>query len=373
MPRLSFKPDASFFRPRLPKACHVYRTPRGLQVCGDSRDILRQLDPESVDLIVTSPPFALLRQKSYGNEDQGEYVNWLCEFGQAAFPTLKLTGSFVIDLGGSYEKGKPVRSLCNFRVLLEFCDRIGYRFAEDFYWFNPAKLPSPIEWVNKRKMRAKDAVNTVWWFSKEDWPKADVTRVLTPYSDRMKQLLRDPESFYKPAKRPSGHDISKGFGKNGNLGAIPSNLLQIPNTDSNSHYMRVIKALGEERHPARFPLGLPAFFINFLTEPGDLVVDIFSGSNTTGIVAEALGRNWLSIEVDRKYAALSSVRFLEGKDEDAIRRMLKAIEKGGAEAIDPAVFPELNGNGKRENQEQPAKTKRKRGARNGDSQHQVLF
>jgi hypothetical protein len=125
----------------------------------------------------------------------------------------------------------------------------------------------------------------------------------------MKQLLRDPESFYKPAKRPSGHDISNGFGKNGNLGAIPSNLLQIPNTDSNSHYMRVIKALGEERHPARFPLGLPAFFINFLTEPGDLVVDIFSGSNTTGIVAEALGRNWLSIELDRKYAALSAVRF----------------------------------------------------------------
>ncbi len=128
----------------------------------------------------------------------------------------------------------------------------------------------------------------------------------------------------------------------------------------NSHYIRVIKALGEDWHPARFPLGLPAFFINFLTEPGALVVDIFSGSNTTGIVAEALGRNWLSIEVDRKYAALSSVRFLEGKDEDTIRRMLKAIGEGGAEAIDPAVFPELNGNGKRENPEQPAKTKRKR-------------
>jgi hypothetical protein len=94
------------------------------------------LDHESVDLIVTSLPFTILRQKSYGNEDQGEYVNWLCEFGRAAFPTLKSTRSFVMDLGGSYEKGKPVRSLCNFRVLLEFCDSLGYRFAEDSYWFN---------------------------------------------------------------------------------------------------------------------------------------------------------------------------------------------------------------------------------------------
>ena len=190
--------------PGLPKACHVYRTSRGLQVCGDSRDVLNQLAPESVDLIVTSPPFALLRQKSYGNAEQSDYVSWLCEFGQAAFPTLKATGSFVMDLGGSYQKGKPVRSLCGFRVLLEFCDRIGYRLAEDFYWFNPAKLPSPIEWVNKRKMRAKDAVNTVWWFSKGDWPKADVAgpdALFRPHeaaSPRSRVVLQAGEAAVRP-------------------------------------------------------------------------------------------------------------------------------------------------------------------------------
>ena len=110
---------------------------------------------------------------------------------------------------------------------MRFCDEFGFRLAEEFFWFNPAKLPSPIEWVNKRKIRAKDAVNTVWWFSKTDGPKADVRKVLVPYSDRMKTLLKDPNAFYKPKKRPSGHDISAGFG-NGNGGAIPSNLLQIP-------------------------------------------------------------------------------------------------------------------------------------------------
>lgn len=303
----------------------VYRTPHGVQLHGDSREVLKTLDANSVDLIVTSPPFALLRQKSYGNEDQEEYVAWLCEFGREAHRVLKDTGSFVLDLGGAYKRGKPVRSLYNYHILIAFCEKLGYELAEEFFWFNPSKLPSPIEWVNKRKIRAKDAVNTVWWFSKGDWPKADVRKVLVPYSERMKKLLSDPESFYRPKERPSGHDIGAAFGK-ANGGAIPSNLLQIPNTDSNSHYLRVCKSLGHESHPARFPAELPRFFIRFLTDPGDLVVDLFSGSNTTGAVAEELGRRWISIDSSREYAALSAVRFLEDQSEeriaDAVQRLM---------------------------------------------------
>lgn len=305
----------------------VYKTKLGEQVAGGSRELLKLLPADSVDLIITSPPFALLRKKSYGNKDQADYVQWLCEFGAAALVALKETGSFVVDLGGSYEKGKPVRSLYNFRVLIEFCDSLGYRFAEDFYWFNPAKLPSPIEWVNRRKIRAKDSVNTLWWFSKGDFPKSDITQVLTPYSDRMKTLLKDPQKFYKAAKRPSGHDISEGFG-NERDGALPSNLLQISNTDSNSHYMRVLKALGRERHPARFPEELPRFFIKMLTDTNDLVVDIFSGSNTTGLVADRLGRRWISMEENFEFAALSSVRFMETLHVDDIACRLKEIESG---------------------------------------------
>jgi site-specific DNA-methyltransferase (cytosine-N4-specific) len=121
-----------------------------------------------VDLIVTSPPFALLRKKTYGNEEQEDYVDWLLEFGKQAKRTLKETGSFVVDLGGAYQRGAPVRSLYNFKVLIEFCEKLGYFLAEEFFWHNPAKLPSPIEWVNKRKIRVKDSVNTVWWFSKTE-------------------------------------------------------------------------------------------------------------------------------------------------------------------------------------------------------------
>lgn len=317
----------------------VYKTRHGTQACGDSRDILRALPDDGLDLIVTSPPFALLRKKAYGNEDQDAYVQWLATFGQEALRVLKPSGSFVLDLGGAYQRGRPIRSLHSFRVLLHFCDELGYRLAEEFFWYNPSKLPSPIEWVNKRKIRAKDAVNTVWWFAKTDYPKADVTKVLAPYSDRMKRLLRDPKKFYRPKGRPSGHDISQGFGKD-NRGAIPPNLLQIPNTESNSHYLRICKALDRTPHPARFPADLPGFFIRFLTDPGDVVADIFSGSNTTGYVAQQLGRRWLSIEVDREYAALSSIRFTEGWQLQRIRSLLGTLQEGEVPVLEE-LAPQL--------------------------------
>lgn len=295
----------------------VYSTRNGGCYLGDSRDLLRQIPDSCVDLVVTSPPFALLRQKAYGNKDQPEYVDWLCGFGTEVRRVLRDTGSFVLDLGGAYQRGVPVRSLYQYRVLLKMCDDVGFYLAEEFFWHNPAKLPSPIEWVNKRKLRAKDSVNTVWWLSKTEWPKADVRKVLVPYSERMKTLLKDPDKFYKPKDRPSGHDISKGFSSH-NGGAIPPNLLQIPNTESNSSYLRLAKLVGLKGHPARFPAPLPEFFINFLTDYGDLVVDIFAGSNTTGRVAEQRGRRWIAMECDADYVAGSALRFMDHLPESKI-------------------------------------------------------
>lgn len=295
----------------------AYRTAHGEAWCGNSLDLLRALPDASVNLVITSPPFALQRKKEYGNRDQHEYIDWLLEFAALVRDKLRDDGSFVLDLGGAYQKGVPSRSLYNFRVPIRFCDDLGFFLAEDFYWYNPAKLPSPIEWVNKRKIRVKDAVNNVWWFSKTEWPKADVSKVLVPYSDRMKKLIEDPAAFYTPKGRPSGHEISSGFGRD-NGGAIPSNLLQIPNTDSNGGYLRGCKVVGAKGHPARFPAKLPEFFIKFLTEPGDLVVDIFAGSNTTGRVAENLGRKWRAFELSAEYLAASAFRFLD-KDAPASR------------------------------------------------------
>ena len=288
----------------------LYQTKLGKAICIDSLQFLKTLRDSSVDLVLTSPPFALQRKKEYGNKDQDEYVEWLMQFGMQIFRVLKDTGSFVLDLGGAYKKGRPVRSLYNYLVLVRLCEECGFNLAEEFFWHNPSKLPSPIEWVNKRKIRVKDSVNTIWWLSKTDYPKANIRNILIPYSERMKKLIEDPDGFYKPKKRPSGHDISRGFG-NSNDGAIPPNLLQVSNSESNSKYLRLCNVFSAKRHPARFPLKIPLFFIEFLTDPGDLVIDIFAGSNTTGEAAEIKGRNWIACEIDYSYVASSIFRFFE--------------------------------------------------------------
>ena len=305
-----------------------YKTNKGKCICGDSLELLEELEDNSIDLVVTSPPFALQRKKAYGNKEQEEYVNWICNFGEKVYRKLKSNGSFVIDIGGAYEKGQPTYSLYQFRVLIKLCDEIGFYLAQPFYWHNPSALPAPIEWVNKRKIRAKTSVNTVWWLCKQPECKANIRNVLIPYSDRMKKLLKKPEDFIKEegTVRPSGHVLGKSSWSRDNGGAIPSNLLQIPNTESNSYYLRLCKKLGIKGHPARFPLALPEFFIKLLTDEGDLVVDIFGGSNTTGKAAEELNRNWYSFELSKEYVAASVFRFIE--EQDAEQSYTKILEGG---------------------------------------------
>lgn len=322
--------------PKLSGVTPAYTTTKGASYIGDSLELLAHLPDNSVDLVITSPPFALLRQKEYGNKEQHEYVAWLGQFAALVLKKLKDTGSFVLDIGGAYERGLPVRSLYNFRVPIHFCDELGFYLAEDFYWFNPSKLPSPIEWVNKNKIRVKDSVNNVWWFSKSPFPKSDVTNVLAPYSERMKKLLEDPDKYYTPKERPSGHNIGSSFSSD-NGGAIPPNLLQIPNTESNSSYLALCKKCGVKGHPARFPSKLPEFFIKMLTEPGDLVVDIFGGSNTTGYAAEILNRQWLSFDLDTEYTAASTFRFLsKDTSEKQLHYVYHSIQAG--ETIDLLKF-----------------------------------
>lgn len=283
----------------------IHKTRLGQIVRGDSLDVLSTYDDGSVDLIVTSPPFGLVRKKDYGNVEANEYVDWFKAFGVAFHRVLSERGSLVIDIGGAWNKGYPTRSLYHFKLLIMLCEDLGFHLAQDFYWWNPAKLPTPAEWVTVRRVRVKDAVNTVWWLSKTPWPKASNRRVLQPYSPSMENLL---QKGYRAKKRPSGHDISEKFSVN-NGAAIPPNLLAIPNTESNSFYLRYCEEHGLKPHPARFPAELPEYFIRMLTEPGDWVVDPFGGSCVTGEVCERMGRRWTCIEMLDEYCEAARGRF----------------------------------------------------------------
>jgi site-specific DNA-methyltransferase (cytosine-N4-specific) len=138
-------------------------------------------------------------------------------------------------------------------------------------------------------------------------------------------MIRLNRRGVKPTLRPSGHVIKKSFDKVDVGGAIPPNvieeapdengvpvpesMLKFGNNAANDEYAKRSKALGLKMHPARFPSALPEFFIRFLTEPKDVVIDPFAGSNTTGVVAEQLGRQWVAMEKNADYLLASKVRF----------------------------------------------------------------
>lgn len=302
-----------------------HETGLGRIICADSLDVLAGYRDCSVDLIMTSPPFGLVRKKDYGNVEANEYVEWFKPFAEAFKRVLKDSGSLVIDIGGAWNKGYPTRNLYHFKLLIMLCEEFGFHLAQDFYWWNPSKLPTPAEWVTVRRVRVKDAINTVWWLSKTPWPKASNRRVLQPYSPSMKDLL---EKGYRAKKRPSGHDISEKFSID-NGAAIPPNLIAIPNTESNSFYLRYCEERGLKPHPARYPAELPEYFIRMLTDPGDFVVDPFAGSCVTGEVCERIDRKWACIELLPEYCEAALGRFV---------RRPKETGKPVANPEDPSNF-----------------------------------
>jgi site-specific DNA-methyltransferase (cytosine-N4-specific) len=285
----------------------IYKTNLGKAYCGDSLELMKTLPDRSIDLVITSPPFALRRKKSYGNVSAEEYSNWLWPFGMEICRILKKNGSFILDIGGSWNKREPTRTLYHFDLLLKLCDSQNglFKLAQEFYWYNPAKMPAPAQWVTIERIRVKDSVNPIWWLSKTSRPKATNRRVLKPYSKSMEILLR---KGYNAGARPSGHIVSGKWGKR-QMGSIPSNLIIAANTGSRDNYIDACRKHNLEVHPARFVKAIPEFFIKFLTKPGDIVLDPFSGSNVVGEVSENLNRKWISIEINKAYVIGSAFRF----------------------------------------------------------------
>ncbi len=294
----------------------LYQTDLGKAYCADSLEYLQTLAAGSVDLVLTSPPYALHFKKEYGNADQQQYVDWFMPFAGQIKRVLKQDGSFVLNIGGSWTPGAPVRSLYHFRLLLALCDDLGFHLCQEFFWYNPAKMPAPAEWVNVRRLRVKDSVEYIFWLAPSPFPKADNSKVLQAYSKDMERLIK---RGIKQTRRPSGHNIKTTFAADKG-GSIPPNIIACGNNESNSRYIKESKRNGQKVHPARFPAELPRFFIQFLTEPGELVLDPFAGSNTTGAIAERLGRRWIAVEADRGYAKDSELRFNE--PQEAGERML---------------------------------------------------
>ena len=294
-----------------------YRTTAGAAFLGDSLETLKAMPDSSVNLAFTSPPYALHFKKEYGNVSKSDYLGWFLPFAREIQRVLTDDGSFVLNIGGSWNPGTPTRSLYHYKLMIALVEDLGFHLAQECYWYNPAKMPVPAEWVTVRRVRIKDSVEHVWWLSKTAHPKADNRKVLRPYSADMYRLA---QKGVKTAVRPSGHTIKSSFDKIDSGGSIPSNVLEdrvanemliAGNNAANDPYTKHCKDAGMKIHPARFPAALPEFFIKLLTDDSDIVVDPFAGSNTAGAVAERLGRRWIAVELVEEYLEASKFRFVE--------------------------------------------------------------
>lgn len=283
--------------------------------CADSLALLQSNDFKKlagkVNLVFTSPPFPLTRKKRYGNELGQKYIDWLVQYGAAIRPLLSSDGSLVIEMGNSWESGDPIQSTLALEALLTLQKTNDYYLCQEFIWHNPARLPTPAQWVNIERIRVKDGFTRLWWLATSKKPKADNRSVLREYSAAMKLLL--DRRRYNSGKRPSEHSIGeRSFLKN-NGGSIPSNVLTFTNTSAHDRYQNYCRDNRIPIHPARMPVALAQFFVQFLTSQQDLVLDPFAGSNTTGAAAELLQRRWLSIETNADYVNGSRGRFLKNQ------------------------------------------------------------
>jgi len=297
-------PNAPYFVTRL-----------GAAYLGGSLPMLQALPEASANLVLTSPPYALHFKKEYGNVSKDQYIDWFLPFAKEVRRILMDDGSFVLNIGGSWNKGTPTRSIYHFKLLVALVETLGFHLAQECFWYNPAKMPAPAEWVTVRRIRVRDSVEYVWWLSKTPWPKASNLHVLKEYSPDMIRLARNG---VRETVRPSGHVIRDTFDKISAGGAIPSNvvdeqfaesMLKSGNNAANDEYTMRCKENGIKIHPARFPAALPSFFIKMLTQPNDLVIDPFAGSNTCGAVAEELDRRWLGFDEVEEYLRAGRFRF----------------------------------------------------------------
>ena len=314
-------------RARILKPHH--QTDLGQYYIGDSKSLLEgSLKPTlqgKVQLILTSPPFPLNSKKSYGNLKGESFKQWLSSLAITFADLLTKDGSIVVEMGNAWEPGRPVQSLLHLESLIAFVEHpeAKLRVCQQFICYNPSRLPSPAQWVTVKRIRLTDSYTHVWWMAKTDFPKADNRKVLRPYSNSMHNLLK--RNSYNSGKRPSQHQIGETSFLKDHGGSIAHNffelspiiegdevrlpnVLRLSNTDSNSYFMRRCRELKIEPHPARMQMGLAAFFIEFLTSADDLILDPFAGSNTTGYMAQLLGRRWIGIDMEKNYAKQSKIR-----------------------------------------------------------------
>lgn len=287
-------------------------TKNGMAFWGDSRHV-GSMFPGEIDLIITSPPFLLTREREYQNvaSSERDYVDGMVAAIESWLPCLSQTASIVLNLGDSIKSGMGHQSLYKERLLIALEDKLGLHLVQKFVWYSPSKMPSGY-WVTKAARDCVTATEDFYWLSlNPKGCKASNKSVLVEYSEKQLEYLN---SAYRKspttATRPSGQSANESTFYQQREGAIPSNLLLATPEGAGSKYSAYCKEHHLPRHPAMFHHSLPEFFIRFLTDRGAVVCDTYSGSGNTPYAAEVQDRHWISWEVVKEYVLGHYGRFI---------------------------------------------------------------
>lgn len=276
-----------------------FRTDLGLAIWGPSGDIFKRLNVPVV-LAFSSPPFPLSKPRSYGNPAEREIVDYICDTLEPIVEALAPEGSLVLNVSQDiFLPGTPARSTYVERLTLEICDRFGLHLMDRLIWENPSKAPGPVQWASKTRQQLNVGYEPVLWFARDAVRcKSSNLRVLQPHSERHLKLIKSGGEKRHTNYGDGAYRLRPGSFSNETAGTIPKNVLTRGHRCAfGSQHRQAAEALGLPTHGAPMPLSIPEFLIQFLSEPGDLVIDPWAGRNATSYAAEMLGRAWMSGEL----------------------------------------------------------------------------
>lgn len=294
----------------------IYSVDDGLAFLGHAEDAAGAIEPGSLSLIMTSPPYPVVN-RAYGRFGLAEWLQWMSGLVGMWKDLLRDDGTLAINLMDIHVPGSPMISPYVERFTLDAIDNHGLNLAGRMPWHSPSKLAN-LEWAVKRRVALKNTVEHVLLFSRTPNPSWDTRRLPPePYAERSESQRRSDarrSAERSATKRPGGYDINdQAFAKNAE-GGIPHNLLISGGVGGGGTYARRCREEGLVPHPARFPETLPRRIIQLATDIGQTVYDPMAGSNTTGKVALELGRRFISSEPVLEYARSSSFRFDDRPD-----------------------------------------------------------
>lgn len=290
-----------------------FRTDLGVAIFGSSGDIFKSMDVP-VTLILTSPPYPLARGRRYGNPDEKEIVNFITETLAPVIENLTEEGSLVLNVGQDcFMPGSPARSTYIERLVLALCDNFNLNLMERAVWNNPSKAPGPLQWASRTRQQLNSGYEPILWFSKNPHKvKSDNRRVLEPHSEKHLKLIADGGEKRVATYSDGAYRLRVGSFGNATAGKIPRNVITRGHRCAYGlQYQKAATALGLPIHGAGQPLSIADFFIRFLSEEGDLVLDPWGGRMMTGLAAEMLNRTWMCGEIALQYVRGGAELFRE--------------------------------------------------------------